>query len=147
LRHKLAVTSHRSPLVSSHLNHHHITMSPAMSPTDLKPLLDYPLKLCAATTATTYVLSIITGNVSQVDRVWTFMPTLYTAYWALLPLWPSYDNKGWRLLAPYVPEEGTYFARDFSPRALLMLGLTVRIITPDWLQVTFADCVERSCGR
>ncbi|KAH8983199.1 DUF1295-domain-containing protein [Lactarius akahatsu] len=100
-------------------------MSPTMFTTDLKPLLDYPLKLCAATTATTYVLSIITGNVSQVDRVWTFLPTVYTAYWALLPLWPSYDNKGWRLLAPYVPEEATYFARDFSPRALLMLGLSV----------------------
>ncbi len=104
-----------------------------MSPTDLKPLLEYPLNLFAATTVTTYVLSIITGNVSQVDRVWTFMPTLYTAYWALLPLWPSHDNKGWRVLHPYVPEEATYFARDFSPRALLMLGLTVRIITPDWL--------------
>ncbi|KAH8991353.1 DUF1295-domain-containing protein [Lactarius hatsudake] len=82
-------------------------MSPTMFTTDLKPLLDYPLKLCAATTATTYVLSIITGNVSQVDRVWTFLPTC------------------WRLLAPYVPEEATYFARDFSPRALLMLGLSV----------------------
>lgn len=102
------------------------TIMSTMSPTDLRPLLDYPLKLCAATTVTTYVLSIITGNVSQVDRVWTFLPTLYTAYWALLPLWPSYDdNKGWRLLAPYVPEEATHFARDFSPRALLMLGLAV----------------------
>lgn len=96
-----------------------------MLPTDLKPLLDYPLKLCAATTVTTYALSIITGNVSQVDRLWTFLPTLYTAYWALLPLWPTIDNRGWRLLVPYVPEESTYFARDFSPRALLMLGLTV----------------------
>lgn len=113
-------------------------VSPTMLPTDLKhlPLLDYPLELCAATTVTTYVLSIITGNVSQVDRLWPFLPTLYTAYWALLPLWPSYDNRGWRLFAPYVPAESTYFARDFSPRALLMLGLTVRIITPDHLQTT-----------
>jgi steroid 5-alpha reductase family enzyme len=96
-----------------------------MFPTDLKPLLDYPLKLCAATTVTTYGLSIITGNVSQVDRIWTFMPTLYTAYWALLPLWPTIDNRGWRLLVPYVPGESTQFARDFSPRALLMLGIMV----------------------
>jgi steroid 5-alpha reductase family enzyme len=91
---------------------------------DLNSLLEYPLKLCAATTLTTYVLSIVTGNVSQVDRVWTFMPTIYTAYWALLPLWPQ-NTATWRYLAPYVPEESSHFARDFSPRALLMLGLTV----------------------
>jgi hypothetical protein len=118
-------------------------MSPTILPTDLKPLLEYPLKLCAATTVTTYALSVVTGNVSQVDRLWTFLPTLYTAYWALLPLWPSFDNRGWRLFAPYVPEESTYFARDFSPRALLMLGLTVRIITPDHLQVTLTDSVKK----
>ena len=122
-------------------------MSPTMLPTDLKPLLEYPLKLCAATTVTTYALSIVTGNVSQVDRLWTILPTLYTAYWALLPVWPTYENRGWRLLAPYVPEESSYHARDFSPRALLMLGLTVRIITPDYLQVALSDNVERSCGR
>lgn len=122
-------------------------MSPTMFPNDLKPLLDYPLKFCAATTLTAYVLSIITGNVSQVDRLWTFLPTLYTAYWALLPLWPTFNNSGWRLLVPYVPEESAHFARDYSPRALLMLGLTVRIITPDHLQMPLTDCVERSCGR
>ncbi|KAI0292144.1 DUF1295-domain-containing protein [Russula brevipes] len=91
---------------------------------DFNSLLAYPLRLCAASTATTYVLSIITGNVSQVDRVWTFLPTVYTAYWALLPLWPL-DNKAWRYLLPYVPEEASHLARNFSPRALLMLGLTV----------------------
>ena len=122
------------------------TTTTMFSTTDLNPLLEYPLKLCAATTAATYVLSVITGNVSQVDRVWTFMPPLYTAYWALLPLWPSSDNRGWGLLVPYVPEEATHFARDYSPRALLMLGLTVRTTTPDHLQGTFTDCVERSCG-
>ncbi|KAH9178401.1 DUF1295-domain-containing protein [Lactarius sanguifluus] len=109
-----------------------------MFTTDLKPLLDYPLKLCAATTATTYVLSIITGNVSQVDRVWTFLPTVYTAYWALLPLWPSYDNKGWRLLAPYVPEEATYFARGL----VLVLSLcsvlwTLRLSYNTWRRGLF----------
>lgn len=98
---------------------------------DLNSLLEYPLKLCAATTLATYVISVVTDNVSQVDRVWTFMPTIYTAYWALLPLWPQ-NSATWRYLAPYVPEEASHFARDFSPRALLMLGLTVRILlTPD----------------
>ena len=37
-------------------------------------------------TLATYTASLITGNVSQVDRIWTIMPTLYTTYWALLPL-------------------------------------------------------------
>jgi hypothetical protein len=99
---------------------------------DLNSLLIYPLRLCTATTLTTYLLSIITGNVSQVDRVWTFLPTIYTAYWALLPLWPHSDAT-WRYLVPFVPDEASHFARQFNPRALLMLGLTVRIFikTPD----------------
>ena len=111
---------------------------------DFNSLLDYPLRLCTATTLTTYVLSIITGNVSQVDRIWTFMPTIYTAYWALLPLWP-HNSATWRYLAPYVPEEASHFARNFSPRALLMLGLTVRILplTPDSPSLTHW---QRFCG-
>ncbi len=61
------------------------------------------------------------------------MPTIYTAYWALLPLWP-HGSSGWRYFSPYVPEEATHFAHEFSARALLMLGLTVRSfihLTPD----------------
>jgi len=77
-------------------------------------------------TLATYVASLITGNVSQVDRIWAIMPTMYTAYWALLPFWPR-GSAGWGYISPYVPEEvAAHFARDFSPRALLMLGLTVR---------------------
>lgn len=102
---------------------------------DFNSLLDYPIKLCTATTVTTYILSLITGNVSQVDRVWTIMPTLYTTYWALLPLWPRGSAAWGYFLLPYVPEEAAHFARDFSPRALLMLALTVRkqfpFFTPD----------------
>ena len=109
---------------------------PASNHQDFNSLLAYPLKLWTATTVTTYIFSLVTGNVSQVDRAWTLMPTMYTAYWALLPLWP-HGSAGWGYLSPYVPEEATHFARDFSPRALLMLGLTVRTallllpLTPD----------------
>ncbi len=104
---------------------------PASSHQDFNLLLDYPLKLCLATTLVTYTASHITGNVSQVDRIWTVMPTLYTAYWALLPLWP-HGSAGWGYLSPFVPDEAAHFARDFSHRALLMFGLTVRgFITPD----------------
>ena len=103
-------------------------MSPlsASSYQDFNSLLYYPIKICTATTVTTYIFSLITGNVSQVDRIWTFMPTLYTAYWALLPLWPRGNTTWGYLLSPYVPKEAVHFALDFSPRALLMLALTVR---------------------
>ncbi|KAF7970832.1 hypothetical protein HWV62_22780 [Athelia sp. TMB] len=87
----------------------------------MDPTLKYPVKFCIATTITTYVLSIITGNVSQVDRVWTFLPTIYTAYFALLPLWPSQPKM---YLWPYTPKDVPYFVKDeYSPRALLMFGL------------------------
>ena len=95
---------------------------------DFNALLNFPIKICVATTVSTYVLSLVTGNVSQVDRIWTFMPTLYTAYWALLPLWRHGSPDYWGYLLPHVPEEAARFARDFSPRALLMLALTVRNI-------------------
>src|SRR5712675_2939606 len=92
---------------------------------DLDALYVYPLTLCAIVSVTIYIISIITGNVSQVDRLWTILPTIYTAYWALLPLWPL-ENTTWGYLLPYVPERASDHARQFSPRALLMLGLTVR---------------------
>jgi hypothetical protein len=103
-------------------------MSPLI-PSYLTVLLDYPFKLCAATALSTYVVTIITGNVSHVDRLWTVMPTIYSIYWALLPLWPSKNGDRWGYLVPYVPEEATHLAHDFSHRALLMLGLTVCTIT------------------
>ena len=85
----------------------------------------YPLKLCATTTLTTYILSLVTGNVSQVDRVWTFLPTIYTAYWALFPLWPR-QNTVATWLFPYVPAEvPNNLVKVFSPRAVLMFGLVV----------------------
>lgn len=92
-------------------------------PTSIPPTFRYPLTLLTATTFTTYVLSLVTGNVSQVDRIWTFMPTLYTAYWALLPAWP-YTKHGWIWLAPYTPKDVRWATvNDFSPRAILMLAL------------------------
>lgn len=87
------------------------------------PEYRWPAQFCAFSTATTYILSLITSNVSQVDRVWTFLPTIYVAYYALLPLWP---NEQPFLLAPYSPKEfGWATVQDYSPRALLMFGLVV----------------------
>ncbi|KAG9315152.1 DUF1295-domain-containing protein [Chiua virens] len=89
------------------------------------PLFVWPAQFCLATTLTTYILSILTGNVSQVDRVWTFLPAIYTAYYALLPLWP----RAWQafpFLFPYTPETvHDAFVDTYSPRALLMLALVV----------------------
>jgi len=81
----------------------------------------WPVKLCVFSTLATWVLSIITSNVSQVDRVWTFLPTIYTAYYALLPLWPQ---EPLFFLCPYTPKIlGWAVVKDFSPRAVLLLAL------------------------
>jgi hypothetical protein len=97
---------------------------------EIHPALYWPISFCVFCSVTTYVLSVITSNVSQVDRVWTFLPTIYTAYLALLPLWPNeYDvYRLWDVaLLPYTPlslEKSV--GGEFSPRALLMLALVVR---------------------
>ncbi|KIJ52612.1 hypothetical protein M422DRAFT_223234 [Sphaerobolus stellatus SS14] len=71
--------------------------------------LQQPVKFCLFNIAWTYIASVITGNCSQVDRVWTFLPTLYTAYFAAYPLFD------WA--------EPSIKARGVSPRAVLMLAL------------------------
>ncbi|KAG5350524.1 hypothetical protein C0989_010709 [Termitomyces sp. Mn162] len=81
----------------------------------------WPVEFCAVVTVVVWVASLITSNVSQVDRLWTFLPFIYTAYYALLPLWPQEPSF---FLCPYTPKSlGWATARDFSPRAVLMLGL------------------------
>ncbi|KAI0346184.1 DUF1295-domain-containing protein [Trametopsis cervina] len=88
----------------------------------IPPSLQWPVKICTYTTIACYVLSVATGNVSQVDRIWTFMPTIYTAYFALLPLWPRESPLP---LFPFTPAEvHASVAENWNPRALLMFGLT-----------------------
>ena len=85
------------------------------------PYLDWPAQFCLLVTVVTWVLSLVTSNVSQVDRLWTILPTIYTAYYALLPLWP---NTQLYPFVPYAPKDlGWATVKDFSPRALLILGL------------------------
>ena len=89
----------------------------------IPPSLQWPVQTCAFTIIACYVVSVITGNVSQVDRIWTFMPTIYTAYFALFPLWPKTPLLP---LLPYTPEDvDPGVGQNFAPRALLMLGLIV----------------------
>ncbi|KAI5829120.1 DUF1295-domain-containing protein [Schizophyllum commune Tattone D] len=83
------------------------------------PEYHWPLQFCAFTTAATYIASIITSNVSQVDRLWTFLPAIYTAYFALLPVLPRTQLLP---LFPFVPKE-LGVPEVLSPRAMLMLGL------------------------
>jgi hypothetical protein len=89
----------------------------------IPPSLQWPFQFFVAITAAVFILSVLTGNVSQVDRVWTFLPWIYTAYFALLPLWPR--NPVFPLF-PYTPAEVTF--TDMSPRSLLLLGLVVSYI-------------------
>ena len=78
----------------------------------------------AGVTAICYVVSEITGNVSQVDRLWPVLPLVYAAYFALLPLWSTSSFLG---ILPYLPENApAELSSDYSPRALLMFALTVR---------------------
>ncbi|KAG7089812.1 hypothetical protein E1B28_011461 [Marasmius oreades] len=83
---------------------------------------EWPLQFCAFVTITSYIASIITSNVSQVDRLWNFLPPIYTAYFALLPLWPSTPLFP---LFPFVPKELSAVAKDYSPRAVMMLSLVL----------------------
>jgi len=83
--------------------------------------LDWPAQFCLLTTVVTWLASVVTSNVSQVDRLWTFLPTIYTAYYALLPLLPNSQPYPF---VPYAPKAlGWHTVRDYSPRALLMLTL------------------------
>ncbi|KAJ3766767.1 hypothetical protein FB446DRAFT_368358 [Lentinula raphanica] len=93
----------------------------------------YPLSLCLFSTLATYIASVLTSNVSQVDRLWTFLPTIYTAYFALTPLWPKTPTTIggiWIPIVPFVPANlEAQLPRDaagsitFSHRALLLLTL------------------------
>lgn len=87
------------------------------------PTFQWPVEFCGYVTVIVYVLSIITGNVSQVDRLWTFLPVIYTAYYALLPLLPNVSPFP---LLPYAPKQlDQHLLLELNPRALLMLGLQV----------------------
>ena len=78
--------------------------------------------------AVCYLVSEITGNVSQVDRLWALLPLIYTTYFALLPLWPTSSFLG---ILPYLSKDApAELSADYSPRALLMFALTVR-----WLRI------------
>ncbi|KAF9070153.1 hypothetical protein BDP27DRAFT_1402219 [Rhodocollybia butyracea] len=86
----------------------------------------YPISLCVFSTVSTYVLSIVTSNVSQVDRLWTFLPWLYNAYWTFLPLWqreplfaPGILGTIANGVLPWTPKElGAEL--QFVPRAILI---------------------------
>ncbi|KAE9397660.1 hypothetical protein BT96DRAFT_66834 [Gymnopus androsaceus JB14] len=82
----------------------------------------WPLQFCLFSTVVTYIASVLTSNVSQVDRVWTFLPLIYTAYFALLPLWPLEQTIP---LLPFVPSDLQSESQDifWSPRALILLFL------------------------
>ena len=91
---------------------------------ELPPALQWPVHFMAGVTTICYVVSEITGNVSQVDRLWAILPFVYATYFTLLPLWPTSSFLG---VFPYLPENApTGLSADYSPRALLMLILTVR---------------------
>ncbi|EJU04771.1 DUF1295-domain-containing protein [Dacryopinax primogenitus] len=67
-------------------------LSQLFPPSSFTPYLSHPsltpaLYFCAFNILWTYVAGEITGNFSQVDRVWTFLPVIYTAWFTLWPVW------------------------------------------------------------
>lgn len=82
------------------------------------------------------------------------MPAIYTAYFALLPFWP---NEAPMPLYPYTPKDVYPGAAErYSPRALLMLGLVVRLLNVqsqfvysnvfvDRLDVPVCPCLFNQC--
>ncbi|KAJ6577310.1 DUF1295-domain-containing protein [Mycena capillaripes] len=93
-----------------------------MDSISIPPAFAWPVQFCIFTTAATYIMSIITTNVSQVDRLWTFLPTIYTAYFALMPLWPQEQPF---YLVPYTPASLGIVPGVYNPKALMMLSLIV----------------------
>jgi hypothetical protein len=88
---------------------------------NLPPYLDWPAQFCLFSTGVIWIASLITSNVSQIDRLWTVLPTIYTAYYAFLPALP---NSQPLLFVPYAPKElGWAAVKDYSPRALLMFSI------------------------
>ena len=77
----------------------------------IPPAFVQPVQFLVFNIVWTYIASVLTGNASQVDRVWTFLPTLYTAYFTFYPLLDGVD--------PAIKSHGVH------PRALIMLSLQV----------------------
>jgi len=75
----------------------------------LAPPLRGTVYFCLFNMLWTWVASLATGNVSQVDRVWTFLPLLYTAWYTFYPTFES---------APLI-----YKAYGVSDRAFVMFAL------------------------
>ena len=121
-------SNHFCSLVVAHsqISHHQHQPSCTTTMASQHPIpltFHWPLQFCFYTTTAVYLLSIITGNVSQVDRLWTFLPVIYTSYYALLPYWPQ---KSPFPLFPYVPEGmDRSLTSEPNQRALLMLFLQV----------------------
>jgi hypothetical protein len=87
------------------------------------PLLTWPLVFFVFSSAFTWFFSAVLSNSGTIDRLWGFLPAIYTAYFALLPLWP---NNVPTVLVPHIPLGAeSVLTEAFNPRALLMLVLVV----------------------
>jgi len=90
--------------------------------------LRVPVYFCLFNILWTYLASILTGNCSQVDRVWTFLPTLYTTWFTFFPTFDS---------SPL-----SYRLNGVSPRAYLVWVLqvlwTIRLTYNAWRRGMFA---------
>ncbi|GAA95981.1 uncharacterized protein L969DRAFT_610593 [Mixia osmundae IAM 14324] len=79
--------------VPTNLSTNDLTVATAQTWLKTQDPLTLSLVLCFWSSVVTWFLGEVTGNVSQVDRIWTFMPVIYSAILTLHPHWQSYDFK------------------------------------------------------
>lgn len=62
------------------------------------PSFRWPVMFCVYTTATSWIMSVITGNVSQVDRIWTVCDNVFHSRDALTNTPAVYARHLYRVL-------------------------------------------------
>lgn len=87
------------------------------------PVLHVPIYLMLFHTTWTYVVGELTGNCSQVDRIWTFLPPMYSCLYALMPLLP------------------------FAPKEIQEAGLNHRVILMAVLQLIWMTRLSYNTWR
>lgn len=88
------------------------------------------ISICGAFTVYVYVMQQLTGNASQVDGLWTFLPVIYGAHFAFQKqIAAMIDPPKLGFLSS---TKGQSLAENIDPRLALMFGLQVCIAAKLW---------------
>lgn len=81
------------------------------------------LPLLGTVVIASYVMSVLTRNVSQVDRMWTTFPVIYSLHFALFPLL----NENGAAFAHNLPRVWLMVAMQVSPSGALVVRLLISL--------------------